>query len=71
MDVTLNVADEHRGKSRAELSELFDQEVERFSKYMATLGDWKSVGPLNPAEKMLIKTFLVQKYTGKLDSGSF
>lgn len=66
-DVQLILADEHKNKTKEELSILFDQEIERFSKFMATLGDWRSLGPLNNGERMLLKTFLVQKYNGKLD----
>lgn len=66
-DVVLKVAEEHVGKTKEELSTLFDQEVERFSAFMSTVGDWKSAGPLNQLEKHLIKTYLVQKFTGKVD----
>ena len=66
-NIVLKLADEHANKSKEELSKLFDEEVERFSEYMATIGDWRSVGPLNKMEKTLIKTYLVQKFTGKVD----
>ena len=66
-DLLLQLAPEHQSKSKEELSILFDQEVDRFSRYMATMGDWKAAGPLLPLERVLIKTYLVQKYTGKLD----
>jgi hypothetical protein len=35
---------------------------------MATIGDWRSVGVLNNGERMLIKTFLIHKFTGKFDT---
>ncbi len=52
---------------REKLSTLFDQEIEDFSKFMSTIGDWRSVGPLSSPERALIKTYLVQKLTGKID----
>lgn len=69
-DVVVRFTDEHSGKSKEELSVLLDQEVEDFSKFMATIGDWKSVGPLSPPERALIKTYLVQKITGKIEGGN-
>lgn len=49
-----------------EQSKALDAEVERFSDYMATLGDWKAAGPLTPMERMLLKSFLVRKLTGEV-----
>jgi hypothetical protein len=66
-DLTIVVSEEHKDKPQEEMSELLDKEVENFSAFMATIGDWKTVGPLNSAERALIKTYLVQKLTGKLD----
>lgn len=68
-DLTLVVSEEHQGKTKEELSAIFDKEIERFSHFMATLGDWRSVGPLNGGERMLLKTFLVHKYNGNVDKG--
>lgn len=68
-DVVVRFTDEHAGKSKEELSTLLDREVEDFSKFMSTIGDWKSVGPLSPPERALIKTYLVQKLTGKIEGG--
>lgn len=68
-DVLVRFTDEHVGKPKEELLSLLDQEIEDFSKFMSTIGDWKSVGPLSPPERALIKTYLVQKVTGKLDGG--
>ena len=52
---------------REKISSLLDQEIEDFSNFMATIGDWRAVGPLSPPERALIKTYLVQKLTGKID----
>ena len=53
--------------STDEKSKFIDEEVEKFSIYMATLGDWKQAGPLNKQERMLIKSYLVCKLAGKID----
>ena len=68
-DVIVRFADEHVGKTKEQLSALLDQELEDFSKFMATLGDWKSAGALTPEERALVKTYLVQKVNGRLDGG--
>lgn len=68
-DIIVRFSDEHAAKGKEELSALLDVEVEDFSKFMSTIGDWKSVGPLAPSERALIKTYLVQKVTGKIDGG--
>lgn len=68
-DVVVHFADQHRGKPKEELSAILDKEIEEFSRYMSTIGDWKAVGPLSPLERALIKTYLVQKITGKIEGG--
>ena len=68
-DVIVSFAAEHSTKTKEELSMLLDKELEDFSKYMSTIGDWRAVGPLTHAEKALVKTYLVQKVTGKIDGG--
>lgn len=65
-DITLKLADEHEGKSKEEKSKLFDNEVQRFSDWLSRSGDFKSQGPLNNPERALIKTYLIQKYSGKI-----
>lgn len=44
-----------------------DREVERYSKWLASLKDSRASGPLNNPEKALIKTYLVQKLNGSID----
>lgn len=66
-DVIVRFSEVHDGKSKEELLALLDHEVDDFSQFMSTLGDWRSVGPLNPPERALIKTYLVHKITGKID----
>jgi len=67
-DVTLKLAEEHSSKSKEEQLLLLDKEVDRFSKWMAELPDVRARGALSNPERALIKTYLVQKLTGKLDS---
>lgn len=61
-DITMVLAEAHKDKSPPELLTLFDEEVERFSKFMENLGDWRAQGALSIPEKVLIKTFLVHKF---------
>lgn len=68
-DIHVQFSEEHSGKKKEELLALLDREIDDFSNFMSTLGDWKSVGPLSPPERALIKTYLVHKVTGKLDGG--
>lgn len=63
----LSLVDEFKDEDKAKISSLLDQEVEQFSKFMSSIGDWKTAGPLNEAERALIKTYLVQKLTGKVE----
>lgn len=59
---TVQIVPECLEKSKEELSQLFDSEVEAFSNYMTTLGDIRANDPLTKAEKMLVKTFLIHLY---------
>ena len=67
MDVVVEVADKHRGKSKEETLVVLDAEVERFSTFMASMRDWRVQGPLLGGEKALLKTYLVHKLNGKID----
>lgn len=66
-DLTLQLSDEHRAKAPEEVLKLFDEEIEKFSKYMTTIGDWRSVGALNAQERALLKSYLVHKHRGHVD----
>lgn len=66
-DIILSLPDEHRGKTKEALLPVLEAEVERFSKWMAELDDPRAKGALSNPERALIKTYLVQKLTGKLD----
>ena len=63
-DFTLSVDATYVSMPKEELSKLIDIEVERFSAYMATIGDWKAVGPLNAMERTLVKTYIGTKLKG-------
>lgn len=60
-DVTLKLSEGLEGKTKDELNKVLDDEVESFSKYMASLGDWKARGHLIASERALIKTYLIFK----------
>lgn len=66
-DVILKLGDEHAGKTKEEILNLFEQEVDRFSAFMASLGDSRVSGHLIKQERHLLKTYLVQKFTGKIE----
>jgi len=66
-DLTLALSSEHTGKTKEQLLEVMDREVERFSQWMASLPDERARGALSNPERALIKTYLVQKFTGKID----
>lgn len=65
-DIVIKFTEEQDKKSKAEVSAVIDQEIEDFSQYMASIGNPLESGPLHPAERMLLKTYLVAKYTGKV-----
>jgi hypothetical protein len=62
-EITLSVP----GDTKEEKLDHINREVEDFSRYMSTIGDWASVGPLNDMEKTLIRTYFVAKLKGALD----
>lgn len=66
-DINLTLDPKFEGKSQDEVLAVFDQEVERFSAFMAGVGDWRAKGALNNPEKALLKTYLVQKHRGRLN----
>jgi len=43
-----------------------NEEVEKFSNFMATLEDWRARGALNSPEKALLRTYLLQKVQGTI-----
>lgn len=55
--------------SKEEQSKVLDEEVEAYSQWLAALPDSRAAGAMNSAEKALIKTYLIQKLTGKLGEG--
>lgn len=65
-DVILKLSDEHEPKTKEEKLKIFQEEVERFSYWLANLSDFKAQGALNNPEKALLMTYLIQKYNGKI-----
>lgn len=70
MDLHLQWAEGLSTKTKQEQSEALDREVDRYSMWLSNLVDPNSNGPLSNAERALLKTYLVQKLTGKLDKES-
>lgn len=66
LDLTL--CKEHESKTKDEVIKLVEQEVDKFSQFMAGLGEWKSAGPLIPQERILIQSYLIHKLRGHIDS---
>ncbi len=52
---------------RSKRGAALDDEVERFSKWMAKLEDPRARGALNNPERALLKTYLIQKLNGRLE----
>lgn len=61
------VPEEVQRLSREERMKFFEKEVEDFSDWMTRLPDWKYQGPLSKPERVLLLTYLMQKYEGKID----
>jgi hypothetical protein len=62
-DIVLTVP----GDTKEQKLSWVEKEVEDFSRYMSTIGDWKAVGPLNEMEKTLLRTYFVAKLKGALN----
>lgn len=65
-NITLKLSDELEAKSKEEKLAAFEVEVDSFSKWLETVSDPRAQGPLSRPERTLVKTYLVQKYLGKL-----
>ena len=55
------------GNTKEEMLDNIKREVDEFSHYMATLGDWRVAGPLTEMEKTLLRTYFVAKLKGALN----
>lgn len=66
-DIDMKLDPKYDGKTKEELLAVFDQEVERFSKFMETISDSRIQGGLLPPERVLLKTYLVHKFRGRID----
>lgn len=67
MDIKMSWADGLETVDKQAQNEALDREVERYSQWLSKLPDSRASGALNNPEKALIKTYLVQKLTGKID----
>jgi hypothetical protein len=65
-DVTVSFHPDHEAKGKDQKLAVLDEEVARFSDYMAKLDDARARGALSNPEKALIKTYLVAKLREKL-----
>ena len=68
MDIEMKWSAELEGKDQKTQNEALDREVERYSRWLDTLADERAKGCLSNPERALIKTYLVQKLTGKLEN---
>lgn len=65
-DIILTLDAVHEQKSKEEKLKVFEEEVSRFSNWLANLSDFKAQGPLSNPERALLLTYLLQKYNGKI-----
>lgn len=66
MAVTLKIEGQEN-LSKEDALRVFDEEVEKFSSYMANLpANTLGAGPLSTGERALVKSYLVAKYRGKV-----
>lgn len=65
-EIEVSFSGELATQGREPQESAIDREVESFSAFMSNLGDWRSAGPLNAAERALIKSYLVARLTGKM-----
>lgn len=52
--------------TQEEVLPVVNEEIENFSKFLASQTDIRYGGPLNNMEKVLLRSYLVQKLRGKL-----
>jgi hypothetical protein len=50
---------------------LFEKEIDRFSAWMRENPDWKQQGALTRPERVLLLTYLMHKYEGHIDAGTY
>jgi hypothetical protein len=69
-DVTIVLDPKINPENKEEVLRVFEEEVERFSKFMDGLTQSSAGGPLLPQERVLLKTYLVHKHRGRIDVAS-
>jgi hypothetical protein len=65
-DVIITLSNNTNVEDSAAVLPLLDEDIERFSQYMASLPDSRAAGPLINPERALLKTYLVAKLRGKI-----
>lgn len=66
-DLVLKFNDSHENKTKEQLLEVVEQELNRFSTFMERIGDWKARGSLTDRERILLRTYLLNKASGRID----
>lgn len=66
-DLVLKFNEAHQDKTKEQLLAVVNQELDRFSAYMERIGDWKARGALTEREKILLRTYLIHKASGRID----
>ena len=56
---------------KQDLLKVFESELDDFSQWLANNPNWKQQGPLTQPERVLLRTYFVQKYSGNLDSKKY
>lgn len=64
--IDMKLPEEFETKSKEEQLALLDDEITRFSTFMANLPDSRARGALSNPEKALLKSYLVAKIRGRL-----
>ena len=66
-DVHLQVSIGGTGASKEELIQLFEQEIDGFSRWMEKAPGTLQQGALTRPERVLMLTYFMQKFAGNLD----
>lgn len=64
-DVIVSLSDQFKDKTKEEKSDLLEKEIDSFSSFMAQLPNEWFKGSLIKQERVLLKSYLVFKLSGK------
>lgn len=59
------------GMAKEELRKIFEKEIDDFSTWMHNNPDWKQQGPLTRPERVIMLTYLMNKYAGHIDAKTY